>query len=45
MHHTILSILCLYINSKPDHRYTYSLVQVALISLFLSEDYDILIVV
>ncbi|PKY45874.1 hypothetical protein RhiirA4_518110 [Rhizophagus irregularis] len=42
-HHTSPPILCLYTDGGPDHRCTYGSVQIALISLFLSEDYDMLI--
>src|SRR5256885_1684228 len=44
-HQTSLLILCLYTDGESDHRCTYSSVQIALISLFLSENYDMLIAV
>ncbi|PKB99703.1 hypothetical protein RhiirA5_429287 [Rhizophagus irregularis] len=44
-HHTSPPILCLYTDRRPDHRCTYGSVQIALISLFLSRDYDMLIAV
>ncbi|RGB32467.1 hypothetical protein C1646_762901 [Rhizophagus diaphanus] len=42
-HYTSPPILCLYTNGRPNHICTYSSIQIALISLFLSEDYDMLI--
>ncbi|EXX54038.1 hypothetical protein RirG_238310 [Rhizophagus irregularis DAOM 197198w] len=44
-YHTSPPILCLYTDRRPDHRCTYGSVQIALISLFLSRDYDMLIAV
>uniref|UniRef100_U9UYI2 Uncharacterized protein n=1 Tax=Rhizophagus irregularis (strain DAOM 181602 / DAOM 197198 / MUCL 43194) TaxID=747089 RepID=U9UYI2_RHIID len=38
-------ILCLYTDGGPDHRCNYGSVQIALICLFLSGDFDILIAV
>jgi hypothetical protein len=38
-------ILCLFTDGSSDHRCTYGSIQVALISLFLSGDYDMLIAV
>ncbi len=45
MHLTTPPILCLYTDGGPDHRCIYGSVQVALISLFLSGDYDIFIAI
>ncbi|PKC15019.1 hypothetical protein RhiirA5_408735 [Rhizophagus irregularis] len=44
-HQTSPPILCLYTDGGPDHRCTYGSVQIALISLFLSGNYDMLIAV
>lgn len=44
-HQTSPPILYLYTNGGPDHRCTFGSVQIALISLFLSGDYDMLIAV
>ncbi|CAB4424692.1 unnamed protein product [Rhizophagus irregularis] len=38
-------ILCLYTDGGSDHRCTYGSIQIALISLFLSGNYDMLIAV
>ncbi|CAG8577073.1 6206_t:CDS:10 [Gigaspora margarita] len=38
-------ILCLYTNRGPDHRCNYGSVQIALISLFLYGDFDLLVAV
>jgi len=39
----ISPILCLYTDGGPDHRYSYGSVQIALICLYLCENFDILI--
>ncbi|PKY33662.1 hypothetical protein RhiirB3_452741, partial [Rhizophagus irregularis] len=44
-HQTSPPILCLYTDGGPDYRCTYSSVQIALISLFLSGNYNMFIAV
>jgi hypothetical protein len=44
-HQILPSILCLYTDGSPDHRYNYELVQIALICLFLCGDFDLLVAV
>ena len=45
MHLILPLILCFYIDGGPDHCYNYGSVQIALICLFLQEDFDLLVAV
>jgi len=44
-HQTFPPILCLYTDEGPDHRCNYGSVQIALICLFLSGNFDLLVAV